>query len=248
MKNFTKKWIVLPLAFLAITLPQISCSGDDAESTDPAYVCETCADMPDALAANDQSIKGVYKGIFIGSTGTIFIDIQNGSNVITATMVLDGQSIELTSTAEIIDGEPFVAPFTGMYNGSSISITFSVGLNGADPIVVTSDIPGHPNAVFEVHKETSTSLIEAFEGSYTRTGGETGAFNILMARSLSVWGGVARETGGAETNEVNGTINSNDQLLNEQGIVMGAVEGDEINGTFQDGEGATVNITGQRTL
>ena len=35
---------------------------------------------------------------------------------------------------------------------------------------MSSDIPGHPNAVFTVYKETSTSLIEAFEGEFMAEG------------------------------------------------------------------------------
>jgi hypothetical protein len=135
-----------------------SCSKDDGGSQ--KYECATCVNIPDALAENDNSGKGVYKGIIVGSTGSLSIDIQNGSNTITAIMVLDGITVNLISNVSYVEGQAYVAPFTGMYNnGSPITLTFSVGLSGANPTMISSDIPGHPNAVFTIYKESSTSLI-----------------------------------------------------------------------------------------
>ena len=240
----TVKKLFLPA--LLMTMSFISCSKSDSDPT-PAYVCATCNVTPEALAVNDASVMGIYKGIVVGSTGTISINIQNGSNTITATMVLDGTSVLLTSDVTVVNGQSYVAPFTGMYNGSPISITFSVGLGGATPTVVTSDIPGHPTATFEIYKETSTSLIEAFQGTYSKTG-ESGVFNVILSRSLSKWGGVAKENGGTENNEVSGTINASNQLIEENGTTMATINGDVLTGSFLDGEGATITINGTRTL
>ncbi len=235
------------LTVLFITIGLISCSKDDAESA-PVYTCATCNDTPDALAANDASVQGIYKGIVVGSSGTISINIQNGSNTITATMVLDGTTVLLTSSVSVVDGQPYVAPFTGTFNGSPIAITFSVGLGGSTPTVVTSDIPGHPLAVFEIYKETSTSLIEAFQGTYSKPG-ESGVFNIILSRALAKWGGVAKENGATENSEVSGTINNNNQLIEDEGgTTVGTINGDVISGSFIDSEGATVTVNGTRTL
>lgn len=249
MKNSKKILILLnlPLVLLIIIVVFTSCSKDGDNSS--TYVCETCVSTPDALAANDVSAKGVYKGIVVGSSGSLFINIQNGANTITGTMVLDGTSIALTSNVTYVDGQAYVAPFTGTYNGSPISITFSVGLSGASPTVISSDIPGHPNAVFTLYKETSTSLIEAFEGTYSKTG-ETGTFNILLSRALNLWGGVAKNNAaGSTADEIDGTINGNNQLIeSEDGVNVGTLSGDSINGRFQDGNNQTVTVVGQRTL
>ena len=158
-------YLLLPAFLTGMSVVVFSCSKDDSKA--PAYTCVSCHDTPDALVANDADVKGVYKGIVVGSTGTLSIDIQNGSSTITATMVLDGITAILTSNVATVAGQAYVAPFTGTYNGSPISITFSVGLGGATPTMVTSDIPGHPNATFQIYKETSTSLIEAFQGTYS---------------------------------------------------------------------------------
>ena len=240
----TVKKLFLPALCMAMSF--ISCSKDDSKST-PAYACATCHDTPDALAVNDASVMGIYKGIVVGSTGTISINIQNGSNTITGTMVLDGTTVLLTSNVTVVDGQSYVAPFTGTYNGSPISITFSVGLGGATPTVVTSDIPGHPTAIFEIYKETSTSLIEAFQGTYSKPG-ESGVFNIVLSRALAKWGGVAKENGGTENNEVSGTINASNQLIEENGTNMATISGDVMSGSFSDGNGATITINGTRTL
>lgn len=191
--------LIAPIFILLISLSLNSCSKDNDEDTTPPYACDTCVKTPDALPENDNSAKGVYKGIEVGSSGTLSIDIQNGSNTITAIMTLDGISASLTSNVSYIDGQPYVAPFTGTYDGSPVSLTFSVAPGGGDPTVISSDIPGHPDAVFALYKETSTSLIEAFEGTYSITGGETGTFNILLSRALNLWGGIALDNQAGST-------------------------------------------------
>lgn len=223
-----------------------SCSEDDS-TDEPTYECLTCVDSPDALAIHDNSVKGVYKGIVVASTGTISINIQNGSSTITATMVLDGITTVLTSTVEVIEGQSYVSPFTGTYNGNPISITFSVGLGGSTPTIVTSSIPGHPNASFQIFKETSTALIEAFEGTYSKSG-ETGVFNIVLSSALGGFSGIAKSNQTNEINDVEGDYNANGQLLNEDGVVVATVTGDVLSGSFVDGNNDQVVVNGNRTL
>ncbi len=249
----TKKSIIALIALFAISLISIafsSCSKDKDNDNTPPYACATCVDTPDALPENDHSGKGVYKGIEVGSSGTLSIDIQNGSNTITGTMTLDGISASLTSNVSYVDGQPYVAPFTGIYDGNPVSLTFSVAAGGGAPTVISSDIPGHPDAVFTLYKETSTSLIEAFEGTYSMTGGDTGTFNILLSRGLNLWGGIAKDDApGSTPEDIDGTINGNNQLIeSENGKVVGNLSGYEINGQFSDEDNRTVTVAGHRTL
>lgn len=246
MKTFKKRIALLIFPAFLIGILMTSCSKDD-ETPVASYTCLTCKTTPDALAANDVSVKGMYKGIIIGSTGTLSINIQNGSSTITATMVLDGVSVALTSNVVLVDGQSYVAPFTGTFNGSPITMTFSVGLGGTSPTMISSSIPGHPNAVFELAKETSTSLIEGFEGNYAVTGGEKGVFNIVLSRSLAKFGYVVREDGQTDTDSGSGTINASSQLILE-GRVIGTITGDALNGSFKDDNNRTVTISGKRTL
>lgn len=250
MKNVKKNLNVLmvPMVLLVLSIFSSSCSKDDGGSA--KYECATCVNTPDALAENDNSAKGVYKGIVVGSSGTLSIDIQNGSNTISAVMVLDGTTINLTSSVSYVAGEPYVAPFTGMYNGAAVTLTFSVGLTGLNPTMISSDIPGHPNTVFTIYKELSSSLIEAFQGTYTKTGDSGGTFNILLSRGLNLWGVIAKgNDSGSEANETNGTINSSNELIvNENGVTLGKISGDEIHGSFKDNENNTITLNGERSL
>lgn len=242
----TKGFLMLAVVIFGISVIAFSCSSDSSS----AYTCASCHDTPEALAVNDASAKGIYKGVEAGSTGTLSINILNGSSTITATMVLDGISAVLTSSVAYVDGQAYVAPFTGTYDGSAVSITFSVAIGGLSPIVSASNIPGHAGATFVLYKETSESLIEAFEGTYTKTGGETGVFNILLSRALNKWGGVAlNNAAGSLSDEIDGTINADNQLILTGGApIIGTLSGDEIHGSFQDSNQDTITITGHRTL
>src|SRR5690554_3398545 len=180
MNNFKKipTFFTVLLVLLSAGIAFNSCSEDDGTQKTDTYTCDTCASTPDALPENDNSAKGVYKGIQVGSSGTLSIDIQNGSSTIIGTMVLDGITASLISNVSYVDGEPYVAPFTGTYDGDPVSLTFSVALGGGMPRVISSNIPGHPDAVFTIYKETSTSLIEAFEGTYSKPGEKIGRAHV----------------------------------------------------------------------
>jgi len=244
MRFFKKVTLQFIFPIFLIGILFTSCSKDDDTS---AYSCTTCKTTPDALAVNDASIKGIYKGIIVGSTGTISINIQNGTSAITATMILDGVTVTLTSTVSVVDGQSYVAQFTETFNGSPISVTFSVGLGGSTPTMVSSSISGHPNAVFILSKETSTSLIEAFEGTYAISDGTKGIFNLVLSRAISKFGYIAKENGQTDTDSGSGTVNSSNQLV-EDGRVIGTISGDEVNGSFKDSDNNTVTVAGKRTL
>ena len=120
---------IIPLFILTGLLFVTSCKKSDGPAA-PAYTCTTCHTTPDALAANDASSKGIYKGVVIGSSGTIIINIANGGSTITAIMVIDGVTVNLTSNVAWVAGQPYVADFTGTMNGTAVTVHFSVGVNG----------------------------------------------------------------------------------------------------------------------
>jgi len=248
-KSSTMKRVIIYLMVLstAITIGSCKKDKDDKTTTPSNYKCTTCVSSPDAVAANDGSSKGVYKGVVIGSSGTIEFSVMNGSNDITATMVIDGTTVTLTSSIQWANGSAYVAPFTGQLNGQTVSITFSVQPDGSDPQILSSDIPGHPNASFTLVKETSNALIECFEGTYSTTRPESGTFNILLSRALGKFGGESRENGQTETDGVSGSIN-NGTLLDNTGHTIGSLSGDTISGNFKDSNGNTVTFSGKRTL
>jgi hypothetical protein len=237
-----KSTAILFSLIISFTFFLSSCGEDDG----PSFTCSTCTQTPNALAANDASSKGIYKGVLIGSTGTIMFDIANAGTLITAVMIVDGTTVNLTASINWVQGQAYVSDFTGTMNGSAVTIGFSVGADGGSPTVTSSNIPGHPNAILTVVKETSNQLVECFEGTYSTTLPENGTFNIMLSRSVGLWGGIAKEDGSNTIDEIDGTI-SNGNLF-EDGNQIGTLSGDLITGTFVDGNGNTVTVNGQRTL
>ncbi len=235
--------IILALSSAIILLFSTSCKKD---STATPYTCASCVQSPDALAANDNSSKGIYKGVVIGSTGTIKFNIANNGTDITALLVIDGVSATLTSTLAWVGGQPYVAPFTGTFNGSAATITFSVDSDGTNATIVSSNIPGHASAVFAIIKESSTALVEGYNGTYSTTRPETGVFNILISRTAGLWGGISKENGQSSTEDVDGTF-VNGKLF-QSTTQIGTLNGDVITGSFQDSNNSTVTIEGRRVL
>lgn len=242
------KKIINTLLILIIIVGASSCKKSDSGSKTPSYTCTTCKSTPDAVAANNTSSKGIYKGILIGSSGTIKFDVLNAGTTISAIMVIDGVTVNLSSAITWVTGQPYVAPFTGTLNGSAVTINFGVDASGGTPVIISSNIPGHPSAQFTLVKETSVALVEAFEGTYTSTLPETGTFNILVSRVLGKWGGASRKSTGTSNGGVDGTIDSNGKLTETGFGIIGTLSGDQIDGSFKDSNNSTITITGKRTL
>jgi hypothetical protein len=243
MKKVTFILLIIPLVVVYSSCKKAS---KQDEETPVSYTCTACKTTPDALAANDASAKGIYKGVFIGSTGTIKFDVNNAGTTVTALMVIDGVSVTLTSTVTYTAGTAYTAPFTGTLNGSAVSINFTVGATGQSPTVTASSVPGHPGMGFVLSKETSTALVEAFEGTYTTSLPEKGTFNIVLSRSLKLWGAAARKENATQITNANGTISGNDLITGGQ--VIGTMTQDALSGKSKDANGSDVTITGKRTL
>lgn len=223
-----------------------SCKKDDAPSDN--YKCATCKTTPDALAANDGNSKGVYKGIIIGSTGTIQFNIMNGGSSISAIMILDGTTVNLTASVAWVTGVSYVSPFTGTLNGSPVTIQFKVDANGSNPVAIATNIPGHSTAQLNIAKETSNALLECFEGTYESSRPESGTFNLMVSRPQGKMGGSSRKNGSTSNGDFDGTITSDGKLMIDGTNYIGTINGDSIDGTFKDDEARTVTVKGKRTL
>lgn len=218
----------------------------------PSYTCTSCTTTPDAKAANDNISKGIYKGVIVGSSGTIKFDIMNNDSTIKAYMVIDGESVTLTASVAWKAGEAFVSPFQGTLKGEAVSITFSVGSDGESPTVTTMSIPGHPNASLTISKETSTNLIKCFEGTYKNTtSGETGNFDLFLSASLKKWSAQVKADGGSKPFNVPGTFDGTTLSydLGSGNSGNATLSGDKIiNGTFKSDKGETGTWEAKRTL
>ncbi|RKD20216.1 hypothetical protein BCY91_00905 [Pelobium manganitolerans] len=244
MKRKHLQWVLL----LGIGIITVIGSCKKSEKKEETYTCSTCSATPEATAANDNSSKGIYKGVILGSSGTIKFDISNStSNTITAKMVIDGTTVNLTTTTAWVAGQLYVAPFKGTLNGQEVSITFSVDATGAGATIVSSNIPGHGNAVFVIAKETSSALVRCFEGIYQTSDKEKGTFNIIVSTVLKGWTGKARKDGSSTASSISGTY-ANDILIDEHGTTIAPIKGDEFSGSFKNADNVTVTVKGKRTM
>lgn len=234
------------LVFLSAATLFSSCKKEE-EPTNPTpepYKCTTCLTTPEAIAAYDGSSAGVYKGVLVGSTGTIALYLYNTGTEVKALVAFDGQNGTLTcSTLSTWQPGQAIsnALFTGTVNNQNVQATFSVDANGQNPNVQVS-IPGHTVYV-AVYKETSTTLIRNFEGTYT--GDDSGIFNMAISGNEF---SIVSDGGGdpMESTFVNGEIDINHNGVEVKGTFQGT---DHVEGTWKDTNHNTQGTwEGHRTL
>ncbi len=225
MKKLVFSCAVLIAGFGAMMTVGCKKKSNSSPPANPTISCTTCVTAAEAKAENDNSSKGTYKGVIVGSSGTIKFDIGNSDSTIRAFMVIDGVKDTLAATIKWVSGVSYVSSFTGTFNGQPASINFSVDANGGNPTVTSMNIPGHPSATLTMSKETSDNLIECFEGSIVDiTTGETGTFDMMLSTKLKKWSAQVRTTGQTSSSSVSGVI-----------------DGTKL--SFDDGKGSTGNAT-----
>jgi hypothetical protein len=242
------------LSVIVIFVTAMGCKKKDKDdtTTTTSYSCAACTTAPEAVAANDNTSKGIYKGIIVGSSGTIKFDIGNTDSTLKAYMTIDGVTVTLTATVKWAAGTSYVSPFTGTMNGSDVSITFSVDQTGANPTVTAMNIPGHPNASLAISKETSTSLVKCFEGTYTNaTTGKNGTFDLVLNTTLKKWYARSKEDGATSAGPLEGVFENNKLSFTNGSDVNGSatLSGDNIiDGTWSSGKPENGTWQGKRTL
>lgn len=238
------KQLTLALLFIATLF---SCKKDDNDTpnntTPTPYVCPTCVTTPEAKAEHDASSGGVYKGVIVGSSGTIALYLYNTGTEVKALVSFDGQNTTMTtqSLSAWSPGQPITnALFTGTINGQTISAYFSVGANGQNPQVQLT-IPGHTVKV-AVYKETSTTLVKNYEGTYT--GDDAGTFNMAFhGNDYSIVADNGEDP--IEGTLVNGAIDFSQNGLE----IKGTFNGDDVSGTWKDSDNSKHGTwSGKRTL
>jgi hypothetical protein len=125
----------------------------------------TVENKPSAKPEDDTSSSGVYKGTFLGSTGTFKLVITE-SDVFGILSVDD--EIYLLKSDDIkssdLNGPISSAVFTDPKN--IVKLIFSVGAAGSDPTVELT-IVGHDNIQVVIMKELSHSQVVVYEGYYS---------------------------------------------------------------------------------
>jgi hypothetical protein len=216
-----------------------SCSSSDSDSNKPDL-----AQSPSAKAQFDNSNFGIYKGIFIGSSGTIILDISNNSSSFTATLIIDGVTHNFITNQTIQQNQTTTINFVEGTN----SFTFTVSANGANPTITNLIINGHPNAAILVVKESSTVLIKCFEGTFS--GDSDGIFNAVIYGNVIK--GIARAPSDIDYLIADGTVNNNQ--INAAGnasngaVFVGTLNNNTFSGTWTNpGDDSNGTFTGERT-
>lgn len=231
---------------LSSTLILNACKKDKdntTPTTSEPYKCTTCITTPEAKEAFNNSSAGVYKGVIVGSTGTIALYLYNTGSEVKALVAFDGHNgtLSTTSLSTWAPGQPINnALFTGTINGQQVQATFLVEANGQNP-TVTVQIPGHTVSV-AIYKETSTTLIKNYEGTYA--GDDNGVFNMAFSGDTY---SIVSDGGGAP---MEGTLINGKIELNAGGVeIKGEFDGDHVEGTWKDNDNAKQGTwEGNRTL
>lgn len=230
----------MTLLFIGIFV--LSCSKDDDKVVTPVNLLST---TPTAKAAYDNSNFGIYKGVFVGSSGTVIVNIKN-DNAVNAVLKIDGVITVYTPTETVSEGEITYLTFT---NGTN-SFEFYVNAEGNTPEISNINIAGHPNAAVNLLKEMSDALVECFEGTYA--GDDSGVFNIAVinwSAAESEIAGLAHSTPDDETFWVWGSINNNviDGSFSG-GSYSGNRVGNNLAGAWTNSLSESGTWTGTRTL
>src|SRR6478609_593121 len=230
-----KKTIFLS-TLLLFTFAIFSCSKKEDSASN------TLTETPAAKASYDGSNFGVYKGVFVGSSGTISIDISN-SGTLTATLKIDGITYNFTTTQTIQLNQQTTLTFT---SGSN-SFTFTVSANGLNPIITNLIMNGHNDPALVVVKEISTALVKCYVGNFA--GGDHGVFNAVIyngkmkaiLKSLVANANYFAD-GTITNNQIVGTVSTGTTF-------SGTLNGDNFSGTWTNGQSALNGTwTGKRTF
>lgn len=221
------------LLFLGLTT--LSCSSDSSSGS-------SLSDTPTAKPEFDNSKMGIYKGVFVGSSGTVLININNDSTV-SATLVIDGATYTFTTTESIPTGnDTDIEDMT--FTSGSMSFDFSVSAQGLYPTVSNITFSGHPNASINIIKEYSDALVKCYVGTFG--GDDTGVFNIIISDG-EVYG-LAKSNDG-EGFSVNGILNGSTIAGTfTGGVFSGTLSGNHISGSWENSLSESGTWSGHRKL
>jgi hypothetical protein len=228
---------------LLLMIIVFSCSKDDNNNNNPPSTIT-------AQPVNDNKSGGLYKGTITGSTGSFYINLQDGNNKMYA--VFDGQKDTLSTTTVINNGTAISqALFTGH---TGMSLVFSVSADGSNPVVNSFTIPGHPFAEAFLLKEISTQPVVVFEGRFTKTAGpvncQSGMINALLVANTLY--GYFKEDGGQHlSGHFTSTVTNNQfsfTAVNATGNCTINNAKTQITGTASDPSGCASTISGTKTL
>jgi hypothetical protein len=157
--------------FTVFIIGIISCTKTD----NSFYVTpDTFPGSAETKPAYDHTSFGVYKGVIIGSTGTIIFRINNGDDNIKGYLAMDKTFDTLSVNQTLTSGLPIVnLAFTGNFS----SMTLSADADGNNATLSDIRINGHGSVAGLIVHENSNLQVECYEGTFS--GGLTGTMNLV---------------------------------------------------------------------
>lgn len=221
---FLKKLLFLLITAFAIAL--FACQKSHTTTTTPGTGLATA---PETKTQYNNTSFGVYKGVVVGSTGTIVFKINNGDNLMKGYLTIDNTKDTLSTTQTVVQGQ---AINDVKFEGRISSMNLSVNADGTNAALSNISIIGHNNVTIFIVHENSTKQVLCYEGTYsgtlsgtlncTRVGAENGdtAYILAKVNDTLVLQGFGQV--------INNTINMS---LAPPFSIQGAFSGDNINGT-----------------
>ena len=200
-----KKKLLFIFTIIGSVLFMACDSDDDEKDPKPETSTETTAEF-------DNTSFGLYKGVVVGSSGTIKVTFNNGNSEVKAYLKIDGRNEELTYKSTFSKDEDIK---DAIFTSNTSSITFNVDKNGKNPEISSITIEGHEDVSAVILKETSNAIAYCYEGSYTGGNSEKGIFNCV--RSGNNLSGISKGENGAYVS-FKGSYNDGDVSISGKGM------------------------------
>jgi len=199
---------------------------------EPNIIIPNFVETPEASELFNTSNFGIYKGVFVGSSGIVLINLNN-NNTISASLKIDGVNYIFSTNESITENQQTEINFTNNDN----SFVFNVSSTGTNPEITNLSIQGHPNAETILVKETSERLTKVFEGNYNGIDNDdAGVFNAIVSGSemyvlaFSTMYSVFYTANGSVNNEnITGVTSTGTNFT-------GIIENDKMNGSWNNSQ------------
>lgn len=199
---------------------------------EPNIIIPNFVETPEASELYNTSNFGIYKGVFVGSSGIVLINLNN-NNTISASLKIDGVNYIFSTNESITENQQTEINFTNNDN----SFVFNVSSTGTNPEITNLSYQGHPNAETILVKETSERLTKVFEGNYNGIDNDdAGVFNAIVSGSemyvlaFSTMYSVFYTANGSVNNEnITGVTSTGTNFT-------GIIENDKMNGSWNNSQ------------
>lgn len=187
-----------------------------------------------AQIEHDLKSGGIYKGTLVGSSGIFIINFQG--DTIFSELTFDGITKKGT-TSSLNSWKTGEAISNAIFLFGDWQLIFSVNADGSNPQVAIT-IPNHTIEAMVV-KETSSKLLDVYEGTYS--GDANGIFNFTIQNSNI--SGISKSNDGYGNSSISGTVSNSfvSGNLSNGAVIKGSLNGTNSSGTWYQ-------IVGQDTV